>query len=102
MTDDKYSEAIQYCIDRFDKAGTAALDRWVIESGEKLWKEYAVYRKPFPHFEFGGKGGQTFTRLFKPLGYTYGGDWPLKNFVIDEDRRNEKYDFIRIVRRDRI
>ena len=99
---DKYSEAIQYCIDRFDKDGQAAIDRWVIENGEKLWEEYAVDRTPIPHFEFGGKGGSTFTRLFRPLGYRYKGDWPIRKFLIEENRRSKTYDYIRVIRKDMV
>lgn len=99
---DKYSESIQYCINRFDKEGQAAIDRWVIENGEKLWEEYAIDRTPIPHFEFGGKGGSTFTRLFRSLGYRYKGDWPIRKFLIEEDRRSKRYDYIRIIRKDKI
>lgn len=73
----------------------SAIDRFVIEHGEELWKEYAIDRTPFPHFSFGGKGASTFTRLFRRAGCLgRWGDAPVKDYLIDyreTDARDDVY-----------
>ena len=64
----KVSTAISEAIAALPPEGLAAIDRLVIEGGERAWKEYAVERKPFPHLSFAGKGESTFTSLFPSVG----------------------------------
>ena len=101
---DKASTALSDAFMRLDAPGRGALDRWVIEAGAKVWAEYAIESRPYPHFEFGGKGMTTFTSLFHNLGCKhYKGDkFAFPKFEIDyRQNRNEDY-FIHVIRRDLI
>lgn len=82
--------------------GRASIDRFVIEHGEKLWKEYAIDRTPFPHLCFGGKGASCFTRLFRRIGCKPYGDVPVTDFVIDYHESDRGSDVCHIIRKDRI
>lgn len=64
----KVSTAISDGINALPPEALAAIDRLVIEGGERAWKEYAVERTPFPHLSFAGKGETTFTCLFPSVG----------------------------------
>lgn len=64
----KVSTAISEGINALPPDAIAAIDRIVIEGGERAWKEYAVERTPFPHLSFAGKGESTFTCLFPSIG----------------------------------
>lgn len=64
----KISTAISEGLDALPPEAVAAIDRLVIEGGERAWKEYAVERDPFPHLSFAGKGETTFTCLFPSIG----------------------------------
>ena len=77
------------------------LDRFVIEHGEELWKEYAIDRTPMPHFHFDGKGMSTFTRLFKRIGCRFS-DSPVKDYLIDYTETDRGADVYHIIRKDRI
>ena len=82
---DKESTAVQEAFDRLKDGGLAALDRLVIEKGEKLWKEYAIDANPYPHFNFSGKGMSTFRCLFPTMGNRkYSKDRIFSNFVMSE------------------
>lgn len=80
----------------------ASLDRFVIEHGEDLWKEYAVDRTPMPHFNFDGKGMGTFTRLFKRIGCRFDRDSAVKDYLIDYTETDKGADVYHIIRKDRI
>ena len=82
-------------------AARASLDRFVIEHGEELWKEYAIDRTPMPHFHFDGKGMNTFTRLFKRIGCRFS-DSPVKDYLIDYTETDRGADVYHIIRKDRI
>lgn len=64
----KVSTAISTAINALPPEALAAIDRLVIEGGERAWEDYAVKRNPFPHLEFAGKGESTFTCLFPSVG----------------------------------
>lgn len=79
----------------------ASLDRFVIEHGEELWKEYAIDRKPFPHFHFDGKGMSTFTSLFRRIGCkSYGA--AVGDYLIDYYESPKGADVYHVIRKDRI
>lgn len=80
----------------------ASLDRFVIEHGEELWKEYAVDRSPMPHFNIGGKGMSTFTRLFRRIGCKYDSNFAVKDYLIDYSEPDKGTDMYHIIRKDRI
>lgn len=82
--------------------GKASIDRFVIEHGEELWKEYAIDRTPFPHLCFGGKGSSCLTRLFRWIGCKHYDDVPVTDFVIDFRESDRGSDVYHIIRRDRI
>jgi len=83
-------------------AARASLDRFVIEHGEELWKEYAIDRTPMPHFHFDGKGMSTFTRLFKRIGCRFDPDSAVKDYLIDYTETDNGADVYHIIRKDRI
>lgn len=80
----------------------ASLDRFVIEHGEGLWKEYAVDRTPLPHFSISGKGMGTFTGLFRRIGSRYGRDFAVKDYLIDYSEPDKGTDVYHVIRKDRI
>lgn len=80
----------------------ASLDRFVIEHGEELWKEYAVDKTPFPHFSFSGKGMGTFTRLFRRIGYRYDSNFAVKDYLIDYSEPDKGTDVYHVIRKDRV
>ena len=98
---DKESTAVSEAFDLLppDK-GRAALDRWVIEGGEKLWQEYCFDKNPYPHFEFGGKGMSTFTRLFRRLGNKPYGKYAFPKFLIEENYRAKSSNYYHVIRKD--
>ena len=77
----------------------AALDRFVIEHGMRLWDEAAIEKRPFPHFCFGGKGLIYLRSLFKPIGY-----WcrnpVVKDYYIDFSGETGNVDYYHIIRKD--
>ena len=77
------------------------VDRFVIEHGESLWKEYAVERTPIPHFCFGGKGMNTFTRLFRRIGCRPCGE-QIEDYLIDYDEPCRGSDVYHVIRKSRI
>ena len=79
----------------------ASLDRFVIESGEPMWKEYGIYRRPFPHLHFGSAGMSCFTRLFKRIGCRHG-DAATKEYVSDYHEPEKGTDTYHVIRKDRI
>ena len=79
----------------------ASLDRFVIEHGETLWKEYAVERTPMPHLCFGGKGMSVFTRLFRQIGCQSCGN-PVKDYLIDYHESPKGADVYHVIRKDRV
>lgn len=83
-------------------AARASLDRFVIEHGEELWKEYAIDRTPMPHFHFDGKGMSTFTRLFKRIGCRFDSDSPVKDYLIDYTETDRGADVYHVIRKDRV
>lgn len=91
--------------DRESKAlGRAAIDRFVIEHGEELWKEYAIDRTPFPHLTFGGKGMSCFTGLFRRVGCPerLWGHATVKDYLIDYSEPERGNDVYHIIERSRI
>lgn len=80
----------------------ASFDRFVIEHGETLWKEYAIDKSPMPHFNFGGKGMSTFTRLFRRIGCRYGSSFAVKDYLIDYMETDRGSDVYHVIRKDRI
>jgi len=84
------------------RLGRASIDRFVIEHGEELWKEYAIDRTPFPHLSFGGKGTGTFTGLFRQIGNQYQRCMPVTDYLIDYRERDYGSDVYHIIRKDRI
>lgn len=80
----------------------ASFDRFVIEQGEGLWKEYAVDKSPIPHFNIGGKGMSTFTRLFRRIGYRYDSNFAVKDYLIDYSEPDRGSDVYHVIRKDRI
>lgn len=83
-------------------AARASLDRFVIEHGEDLWKEYAVDRTPMPHFHFDGKGMNVFTRLFRRVGCKHDPVPPVKDYLIDYTETDRGADVYHVIRKDRI
>lgn len=85
---DKESAAVQEAFSKLKKAG-AALDRMVIEHGEKAWGEYAIDARPFPHFSLSAKGMGVFENLFPRLGFKNGRSMEkaFPEFVLDKDGR---------------
>lgn len=97
---DKCSTAMQEAMDKLSGKFKAALDRLVIEHGDKLWNEYAIYKRPFPQFEIAGKGVSTFTHLFPRFGYKqYKDNYVLSDYVLDEERSPESSDVFHVVKR---
>lgn len=98
---DKRSAAVQIAFDKLkaDK-GQAALDRWVIEGGEKLWEEYAFDKSPYPCFNIHSKGMSVFTRLFRSMGCKPYGKYAFNNFVIEENGRSKSSDYYHVIRKD--
>ena len=80
----------------------ASFDRFVIEHGEELWKEYAIDRTPVPHFNISGKGMSTFTRLFRRIGCKYDANFAIKDYLIDYSEPDRGSDMYHVIRRDRI
>lgn len=78
----------------------AAVDRFVIEHGPDMWKEYAVDPTPVPHFSIAGKGMGTLTRLFRRIGCKYPEDTACKDYLIDYDESAKDQDAYHIVRKD--
>ena len=79
----------------------ASLDRFVIEHGEELWKEYAIDRIPIPHFHFDGKGMNVFTGLFRRIGCkSYGS--PVTDYLIDFSESDKGDDVYHVIRKDRV
>jgi len=68
-----------------------AIDRMVIEH-EKCWECYAVEGKNcLPHLSFGGKGAETFQRLFR----VYGEKAPIPGFEFDW-QEGKTWDYIHV------
>lgn len=80
----------------------ASFDRFVIEQGEGLWNEYAVDKSPMPHFNLGGKGMSTFTRLFRRIGCRYDSNFAVKDYLIDYSEPDRGTDVYHVIRKDRI
>lgn len=103
-------EAFELAVKRRDSAGRkeslalakASLDRFVIEHGEELWKEYAVVRHPVPHFDIGAKGMSTFTRLFQHIGRKYDVNYAVKDYLIDCSEQSRGSDSYHVIRKDMV
>ena len=80
----------------------ASLDRFVIEHGEELWKEYAIDKTPVPHFNISGKGMGTFTRLFRRIGCKYDANFAVKDFLIDYSEPDRGSDTYHVIRKDMV
>lgn len=80
----------------------ASFDRFVIEHGEELWKEYAIGKDPVPHFSISGKGMSTFTGLFRRIGYKYSANFAVKDYLIDYSEPDRGSDVYHVIRKDRI
>lgn len=80
----------------------ASFDRFVIEQGEGLWNEYAVDKSPMPHFNIGGKGMSTFTRLFRRIGCRYDANFAVKDYLIDYSEPDRGSDVYHVIRKDRV
>jgi hypothetical protein len=80
----------------------ASFDRFVIEHGEDLWKEYAIDRTPMPHLDISGKGMSTFTHLFRRIGCRYNANFPVKGYLIDYSEPDHGSDMYHVIREDRI
>lgn len=80
----------------------ASFDRFVIEHGEELWKEYAIDKTPVPHFSISGKGMRTFTGLFRRIGCKYGANFAVKDYLIDYSEPDRGSDVYHVIRKDRI
>ena len=80
----------------------ASFDRFVIEHGEELWKEYAIDMAPMPHFNISGKGMSTFTRLFRRIGYKYDANFAVKDYLIDYSEPDRGSDTYHVIRKDRV
>ena len=78
----------------------ASFDRFVIEHGEDLWKEYAIDRTPMPHFNISGKGMSTFTGLFRRIGYKHNSNFAVKDYLIDYSEPDRGSDTYHVVRTD--
>lgn len=80
----------------------ASFDRFVIEHGEELWKEYAIDKTPVPHFSISGKGMSTFTGLFRRIGCKYDANFAVKDYLIDYSEPDRGSDRYHVIRKDRI
>ena len=80
----------------------ASLDRFVIEHGEALWKEYAIDRKPIPHLSISGKGSNVFTSLFRKVGCKPYMDFAVKDYLLDYRETDNGSDVYHVIRKDRI
>lgn len=80
----------------------ASFDRFVIEHGEELWKEYAIDKTPVPHFDISGKGMSTFTGLFRRIGYQYSANFAVDDYLIDYSEHDRGSDRYHVIRKDRI
>lgn len=82
----------------------ASLDRFVIEHGEELWKEYAIDKTPVPHFNISGKGMSTFTGIFRRIGYRMCGtsNFSVKDYLIDYSEPDRGSDTYHVIRKDKI
>lgn len=80
----------------------ASFDRFVIEHGEDLWKEYALDKTPVPHFNISGKGMSTFTGLFRRIGYQYSANFAVKDYLIDYSEPDRGSDMYHVIRKDKI
>lgn len=80
----------------------ASFDRFVIEHGEELWKEYAIDKTPMPHFSISGKGMGTFTGLFRRIGFKYSANFVVKDYLIDYSEPDRGSDTYHVIRKDRI
>lgn len=78
----------------------ASFDRFVIEHGEELWKEYAIEKTPMPHFRIDGKGMSTFTRLFRRIGCKYDSNFAVKDYLIDYSEPDRGSDVYHVIRKD--
>lgn len=83
------------------KTALASLDRFVIEHGEEMWKEYGITRTPFPHLHFNAAGMSCFTRLFKRMGSKCN-DVPAKDYLIDYHEPAKGTDTYHVIRKDRV
>ena len=80
----------------------ASFDRFVIEHGEELWKEYAIDKTPVPHFNISGKGMSTFTGLFRRIGCKYDANFAVKDFLIDYSEPDRGSDTYHVIRKDMV
>ena len=80
----------------------ASLDRFVIEHGEELWKEYAIDKTPMPTISISGKGMSTFTRLFRRIGCKYDANFAVKDYLIDYSEPDKGTDVYHVIRKDRV
>lgn len=80
----------------------ASFDRFVIEHGEELWKEYAIDKTPMPHFNISGKGMSTFTGLFRRIGCKYNANFAVKDYLIDYSEPDRGSDTYHVIRKDRV
>lgn len=80
----------------------ASFDRFVIEHGEELWKEYAIDKLPIPHFSISGKGMSTFKSLFRRIGCKYDANFAIKDYLIDYSEPDRGSDMYHVIRKDRI
>lgn len=102
------NEALWFERKRSDTRGTketkalarAAVDRFVIEHGPALWKEYCIDMAPVPHFSFAGKGMDTITRLFRRIGSKYPDNPVCLDYLIEYDNSSKQQDTYHIIRKD--
>ena len=81
----------------------ASFDRFVIEHGPKLWKEYAIDKSPMPTFNISGKGMGTFTSLFRKIGTKpYSSPATVKDYLIDYSERARDSDTYHVIRKDMV
>jgi len=101
---DKASTALSEAFGKLDGKGLGALDKMVIEAGPKVWAEYAIETRPFPHFEFGGKGMSTFLGMFHRLGFKRYKDtkFAFPKFEIEYRQNSDEDYFIHVIRKDLI
>ena len=78
----------------------ASFDRFVIEHGEELWKEYAIDETPMPHFSISGKGMSTFTGLFRRIGCKYATNFAVNDYLIDYSEPDCGSDTYHVIRKD--
>lgn len=100
---DKPSTALCNALNKLPKEGRATLGRLVIEAGPEMWREYAIDATPVPRFEFGGKGLNTFTGLFKDVGRTFCPKTRFRRYLLEFSQSflTEDY-YIHIYRKDQI